>query len=204
MKLYYKAGACSLASHIILTELNIPFEVEAVDTDAGRTASGKDFSQINPKGYVPVLELDGSQHLTEGAAILQHLADSHPTHGLAPSAGSLERARLNEQLVFTSSELHKAFSPYFKAKKPEGEALQQVEANLANRLGMLEEQLSKTDSYLFGETFTIADAYTFVVANWANFIGVSLDAWPAIKAYLARVAARPSVQAAMRAEGLVA
>lgn len=204
MKLYYKPGACSLASHVILTELDVPFETEAVDTEAGRTATGQDFAQINPKGYVPVLTLDGGQHLTEGAAILQHLADSNPASNLAPSAGSIERARLNEWLVFTSSELHKAFSPFFRAIKPEGAALDAAMTTLTQKLDLLEAQLQGKDSYLTGETFTIADAYLFVVVNWANFIGVPLDQWPAIKAYAGRVAARPSVQTALRAEGLVA
>lgn len=202
MKLYYSPGACSLASHIALSEIGKAFEVEKVDLKTKQTETGADFSKINPKGYVPAVKLASGETLTEGAAILQHLADTNPAAGLAPVAGTLERARINELLTFISSELHKTFSPLFNPT-----SLDEVKTNartyLDKRLQTIETQLGDGRAYLTGETFSIADAYLFTIVNWTNFVGMSLDAFPKLKAYQARVSARPAVQAAMRTEGLL-
>lgn len=202
MKLYYKPGACSLASHIVLRETGADFEIEKVDTAAQKTASGADFGAINPKGYVPALRLDDGAVLTEGAALLQYLADRAPEAGLAPAAGSFERVRLQEHLTFVSSELHKAFSPLFGDGLSD-EARQAAVAKVARRLDNIEALLADGRAFLMGDDFTVADAYLFVVANWANFTGIDLGRWPNVEAFVARVAARPAVQAAMVAEGLI-
>ncbi|MEH6633308.1 MAG: glutathione transferase GstA [Halopseudomonas aestusnigri] len=202
VKLYYKAGACSLASHIVLHELGNDFEIEQVDTAAQQTASGEDFSLVNPNGYVPALKLADGEILTEGAAILQYLADQKPELGLAPAGGSLERARLQEHLNFISSELHKAFGPFFTGKA-EGDARAAVEENVAKKLAHFEKILADGRNYLLGDTFTVADAYLFVVTNWSNFVGVSLDKVPNLAAFVGRVAAREKTQAALGAEGLL-
>lgn len=203
MKLYYKPGACSLASHIALTEAGADFAIEKVDTDAGRTASGADFRAINPKGYVPALELSDGQVVTEGAAILQFIADRHPATGLAPAAGSFERTRVQEHLNFIASELHKAFGPFFSGKTLEGDARDAAVAGVLKRMAHMDKILSDGRSYLTGDTFTVADSYLFVVANWANFVSIDLAAVPHLKAFVARVAARPATVTAMRAEGLM-
>lgn len=203
MKLYYKPGACSLASHIVLREVDETFELEKVDTAAGKTESGDDFAAINPKGYVPSLRLDGDAVLTEGAAILQYIADQHPAAELAPKAGTLERARLQEHLNYVASELHKAFSPFFSANPPSGEARQAVEANLARKMDHFEAVLSDGRAYLLGDKFSVADAYLFVVASWSRPTGIDLDRWPNLAAFVGRVAARDAAQDALRAEGLI-
>lgn len=203
MKLYYKPGACSLASHIVLHEIGAEFEIERVDTDAQRTESGAEFGGINPNGYVPVLDLDNGERLSEGAAILQHLADANPEAGLAPKAGTLERTRLIEYLNFTASELHKAFSPFFSSTPPEGEARAAAEAKLAKRLDHLERLLSDGRDYLVGGRFSVADSYAFVVSSWAKPVGIGLERWPNVAAFVERVGQRPAVARAMRAEGLL-
>lgn len=203
MKLYYSPGACSLASHIALKEIGVAHDIEKVDTKAKKTEKGADFWAINPKGYVPAIELAPGQVLTEGAAILQHLADSNPGSKLAPAAGTLERARLNEWLTFISSEFHKAFGPLFYPNSTD-DAKAAARTNVEKRLGFLDKTLSDGRAYLTGTTFTVADAYAFVVANWTNFVGISLDAYPHVKAYQARVGGRPAVQSALKAEGLIA
>lgn len=203
MRLYFKPGACSLSARITLTELGLPFEAVKVDTAAGKTETGGDYRVINPRGYVPALEVAPGTVITENPAILQYLADSHPAAHLAPPSGTLERARLQEWLNFTASELHKAFSPYFGGRTLEGAEKERVEAKLVRRIGDVAQALSDGRSFILGESFTVADAYLFVVLNWTNFIGVSLDRWPVVASYAARVAARPSVRAAMLAEGLI-
>lgn len=202
MKLYIKPGACSMASHIVLTEIGGDFTVEMVDTVAGKTASGKNYREINPKGKVPALEVDG-EILTEGPAILQLLGDRAANDRLAPAGGTLARARVNEVLNFTGTELHIAFGPLFNAASTDAqkEAARQA---VAGKLGWLEDKLADGRSYLTGADFTIADAYAFVATNWANFTGISLARWPHIEAFMARVADRRSVQAVLKAEGLAA
>ena len=202
MKLYYKPGACPLASHIALYETGVAFEIEAVDTDADRTASGEDFRTINPNGYVPALRLADGAVLTEGAAVLQLIADRHPAAGLAPAAGSFERARLHEALNWISAELHKAFGPLFRASATEDEkAVARIA--VAKKFDRVETQFSDGRSWMVGNTFTVADAYLFAVANWANFTEIDLSRWPNLAALVDRVAARPSAQKAMKAEGLI-
>lgn len=200
MKLYYSPGACSMASHIVLTEIGQPFEVERVDKTTKKTASGGDFLAINPKGKVPVLAHEG-EVLTEGPAILQFVADAAGGGTLAPEAGSLARARVNEALTYVSSELHPAFSPLFNPTATEA-AKATAKTNAQQKFDWLEARLADGRAYLTGADFTIADAYAFVVANWANFTGISLDGWPKLKAFVARVAARPATQATLKAEGL--
>lgn len=200
MKLYFLPGACSLSPHIILREAAIPFELEKVDRATKRTASGEDYLQVNPRGYVPALKLGDGQVLTEGPAIVQYLADQKPESGLAPKAGTMERYRLMEWLNFTTSELHKQFSPLFNPKITPDWKQNQLEL-LAKRFDYVEANL-KGKSFIMGERFTVADAYLFTVLSWSNYQKIDLSKWPNIKDYLARVAARPAVKDAMRAEGL--
>ncbi len=201
MKLYYSPGACSLASHIALHETGLPFEIDQLVKTTRMTASGEDFMQLNPKGYVPTIKLDDGSILTEGAAVLQYIADRKPGSGLAPEAGTMARYRLQEWLTFISSELHKSFSPLFGKDTPEATKTNSRN-NLSRRFGHVEAQLAN-QPYLMGEQFTVADAYLFVVANWSNFIGFDLGPFPKLREYLTRVSARPAVQAAMKAEGLI-
>lgn len=199
MKLYYKPGACSLASHIVLRELGVDFTLESVDTDAQRTESGIDYSTINPKGYVPALD-SGHAVLTEGAVILQYLAEST---ALLPDAGTIERARVQEHLNYTASELHRAFGPFFKANATEAQRTQAREA-IKRHFTYLETRLADERPYLVGDTFTVADAYLFVVSGWAPVADVDLKDWPLLNGLWNRVMARPTTRAAMTAEGLMA
>ncbi|MBB3965222.1 glutathione transferase GstA [Rhizobium metallidurans] len=202
MKLFYAPGACSMASHIVLHEIGKPFEIEKVSTKTKVTENGGDFWAINPKGAVPALQLDGGEVLTEGPAILQYVADSNGATELSPPTGTLARARVQEMLSFVGSELHKSFIPLFQPGKTDAEKDATREA-LQKKFAWLESLLADGRAYLTGPTFTVADAYAFVVTNWSNLTGVSLDALPKLKDYMARVAARPSVQATMKAEGLI-
>jgi glutathione S-transferase len=202
MKLFYKPGACSLASHIALNEINAPFELVAVDTVAGLTNGGGDYLKINPKGYVPALQLDDDNILTEGPAILQFLADEHPSAHLIPAIGTMDRTRMLEQLTFVSSELHKAFGPLFQDTSSEAEQAKAREA-VGRKFDIVETVLSDGRQTLVDGQFTIADAYLFVVANWANFTGIDLLQWPQLAGFVARVAQRPAVQKALSAEGLL-
>ncbi|MFN6952511.1 MAG: glutathione transferase GstA [Albidovulum sp.] len=201
MKLYYSPGACSMASHIVLNEIGRPFTIERVDTTSKRTETGKDFLAINPKGKVPALAIDG-EILTEGPAILQFVVDAAGAETLAPKSGTLARARVNEILTYINSELHPAFGPLFNPAADEATKAA-ARRTVASRLGWLEARLADGRTYLTGANFTIADAYAFVVTNWANFTGIALDAWPKLRDYMARVAARPATQATMQAEGLI-
>jgi glutathione S-transferase len=201
MKLYYSPGACSLASHIALYETGLPFEIDKFNVSTKTTASGEDFLKINPKGYVPTIKLNDGNILTEGAAILQYIADQNPDSGLAPKAGTIERYRLQEWLTYIGTEIHKSFSPLFN-KDAAVEVKSYARDLLAKRLGYVESQLA-TNPYLMGNSFTVADAYMFVVLNWSNHVGFDLAQFPGIQEYLARIVVRPSVQAAMKAEGLI-
>ncbi|WP_282052914.1 glutathione transferase GstA [Phaeobacter inhibens] len=202
MKLYYKPGACPLASHIALQETGRLFEIEAVDTAAGRTEGGADYLAINPKGYVPALRLEDGSILTEGPAILQYIADSHPEAGLAPAAGTFARARMQEQLNWIGTELHKAFGPLFREGTSEA-GQDEARVAVAGKFDLIETQLEDGREWLVADQFSVADAYLFVVSNWANFTGIDLARWPYLAAFVSRTAARPSAQAAMRAEGLI-
>jgi glutathione S-transferase len=201
MELYYSAGACSLAPHIICREAGLPIELVAVDLATKKTSAGADYLAINAKGYVPALRLDDGQVLTEVATVVQFLADYRADAGLAPPLGTFERYRLMELLTFVSSELHKGFAPLWDPKISE-ETKALVKAKLATRFDFLEKQLQGRD-YLMGAKFSAADAYAFVVLNWANTARVDLSSYPNIRAFMARVAARPKVKEALRAEGLL-
>jgi glutathione S-transferase len=200
MKLYYSPGACSLSPHIVLRETGARFELEKVDFGSKKTASGADFTKVNPKGYVPALALDDGAVLTEGPAIVQYLADQAPKAGLLPAAGTLARARVQEWLNFITSELHKAFGPLFSDSTP-ADYKEQLKQRIAGRFDFLEKHLAG-NAFLMGKDFTVADPYCFTVVGWNKYVGIDLDRWPALKAYQGRVAARPSVQAALKAEGL--
>ena len=200
MKLFLKPGACSLSPHIVLRELGLPFETERVDTKAQKTASGKDFRTLNAKGYVPTLQLDDGQVLTEGAVIVQYLADREPAAQLAPAPGTMERYRLQEWLNYIASELHKSYSPLFRAAEEQRPPLRDA---LAAKLAYVASQLGER-RFLLGDRFTVADAYLFTVLRWNPNVGIDLARWPALKAYMERVQARPAVQAALEAEGLPA
>jgi glutathione S-transferase len=201
MKLYYSPGACSLAPHIILRETKANFALEKTDIRTKKTERGSDFLTINPKGYVPVLELDDGYNLTEGVAIQEYLADHAPEAKLAPPPGSRERLKLKELLLFLTTEIHKTFSPLFAPTTPEDYKRLSRE-RIGTRFDLLEQRLSDGRAYLTGADFTIADAYFFTLANWAQFVGIDLAKWPHIGRFMQRVAARPAVQAALEAEGL--
>lgn len=200
-KLYYSPGTCSLSPHIVLREAGLPFELVLASTKTKKLADGTDYNTVNSKGYVPLLELDDGQRLSEGPVIVQYVADQAPASQLAPSAGTMARYRLMEWLNFTSSELHKGFSPLFNPAMPE-EAKALARAKLVERLTWVDAQLAGK-SYLMGDTFTVADAYLFTVTGWAKYVGVDISGLAHLGAYMGRVAARPAVQAAMKAEGLI-
>lgn len=201
MKLYYSPGACSLASHIVLRESGLAFEPVLASTKTHQLADGTDYYTINPKGYVPLLELDSGERLSEGPAIVQYIADQVPDKLLAPPAGTMARYRLQEWLNFISSELHKGFGAVFNPAMPEeGKAV--MRARVGQRLKWVDTQLDGK-TYLMGDAFSVADAYLFTVANWAQHTGVDISGLKHLGAFQARVAARPAVQAAMQAEGLL-
>ena len=200
MKLYYAPGACSLSPHIVARELGLPIELKKVNNKDKTVEGGGDYWKVNGRGYVPALELDNGQTLTEGPAIVQYLADLRPEAGLAPKAGSFERYRLQEWLNFLTSEIHKSFSPLFKPNTPE-EYKKIAKENLAGRFDWLDKQLAGKE-YLMG-AFSVADAYLFVLLNWTGFQNIDLKRWPNLAAFHARVGARPKVQEALQAEGLL-
>ena len=200
MKLYFSPGACSLSPHIVLLEAGLNFSAERVDLREKKTASGEDFRAINPKGYVPALALDDGTVLTEGAAIVQYLADLAPAAGLLPPVGDAARYKVIAWLSFISSELHKNYSPLFNPATPE-EFKAVVREKLVSRYKWVDEQLAGKD-YFTGEHFSVVDAYLFTVTNWAKPTGVDLSAYANVTAFMARVAARPAVQEALKAEGL--
>jgi glutathione S-transferase len=201
MKLYYSPGACSLSPHIVAREAGLPIELQKVNTKDKTMEGGGDFWKINPRGYVPVLELDDGEILTEGPAIVQYLADQKPEASLAPKAGTFARYRLQEWLNFLTSEVHKQFSPLFKPNTPE-EYKAIAKQNLATRFDWLDQQLAGRD-YLMGKQFSVADAYAFVLLGWTKPTQIDLAKWPNLTAFHKRVGARPKVKQAMQAEGLL-
>jgi len=200
VKLFYSPGACSLSPHIVLREAGLPFELERVDTRSGKTERGRDYRTVNPKGYVPAIELDRGEVLTEGPAIVQYLADQKPALKLAPPPGTFERYRLQEWLNYITSELHKSLGGLFNPKMP-AEFRQATKEALRANFEYLSRQLDSR-SFLMGETFTVADAYLFVVLSWTGHLEVDLAPYPPLRAFQARVLSRPAVQAALKAEGL--
>lgn len=200
MKLYYSPGACSLAAHIVMREAGIEAQLIRVDLATRTTADGANFSTINPRGYVPVLELPSGEHLSESAAILQYLADVAPQAALAPATPGMERYRLQEWLSYCASELLKTIGPLFNPTLHEG-TRQAFVQRLIGRLGWADAQIRARD-FVLGERFSVADAYLFAVLGMLRVVGLNLADWPALAAHSARVASRPAVQAALRAEGL--
>ena len=200
MKLYYSPGACSLSPHIALREAGLAFEPVMASTKTHQLNDGTDYYGINPLGYVPMLELDDGTRLTEGPAIVQYIADQAPTKNLAPANGTMQRYRMQSWLTFVGMELHKGFGPLFNTATPE-EVKTSTKERLVKRLAWLEGQL-EGKQYLMGEQFSVADGYLFTVTNWAQHLNVDLSPFPNLLAYRARVAARPAVQEAMKAEGL--
>src|SRR5215471_12926977 len=196
MKLYYTPGACSLSPHIVLREAELKFDLERVDLAAKKLSEGgSDYLQVNPKGQVPVLQLDDGDRLTEGPAIVQYIADQKPESRLAPPNGTRPRYHLQEWLNFVTSDLHKVFAPLFRPTTPE-EFVKITKDALANKFAYLDRHLSKNK-------FTVADAYCFVIVGWSKYKDIDVGRWPNLKAYMDRVAARPKVQEAMKAEGLI-
>ena len=201
MKLYYSPGACSLSPHIVLREAGLAFEPVLASTKTHKLQDGTDYYGINPKGYVPLLELDNGERLTEGPAIVQYIADQAPAKKLAPAAGTMARYRLQEWLNFITSELHKSFSPQFNPAMPE-EAKALYRTRLGDRFKWVDGQLAGKN-YLMGQDFSVADAYLFVVDGWGKHVGVDISGLANLGAFMARVGARPAVQEALKAEGLL-
>jgi glutathione S-transferase len=198
MKLYLAPHACSLAVDIVARELQIPLELEWVDVRAKRLRDGSDYYRINPKGQVPTLRLSDDQFLTEGSVIVQYLADGRPESRLLPPANTLERYRVLEWLSFIGAELHKGFTPLFRANTPE--AYRQIARdNLSRRLLWLNDQLADRE-YLTGPDFTVADAYCYTIVMWTKLHEIDTSPWPHLVAYLGRIGARASVKAAQQAE----
>ncbi len=194
MKLYYAPHTCSLSPLIVLKELDLPHQLIKVNNQSKRTSDGRDFRDINPKGYVAALALDNGELLTEGPAILQYLADLKLQAQLAPPPGSWARVRLQEMLNFITSEIHAGVAPLFNRELPQN----YFRERLQRRMATLETALSAHD-YLTGANFTVADAYLYTVVGWFNFFAIDLQQWPAVAAWEKRIAARPSVRAAMAA-----
>jgi glutathione S-transferase len=201
MKLYYSAGACSLSPHIALEEAGLVYEAISAPTKTHQLPDGSDYYKINPLGYVPLLVLDDGSQLREGPAIVQYIADQVPEKNLAPANGSYARYKLQEWLNFIGTELHKGFSPLFNPATP-ADYKPMVIARLGERLKFTDGELAGKQ-YLMGETFTVADGYLFTVTNWAQYVGVDLSSYANLLAFRTRVAARPAVIAAMKAEGLL-
>jgi glutathione S-transferase len=202
MKLYYSPGACSLAPHIALREAERTFVLERVDLRTHRTVAGVDYYTINPKGYVPALQLDGGGLvLTENAAILQYIGDLAPERGLVPPNGTFARHHLQEWLSFISGEIHKQFGPLFQPDTPPITE-ERLRAKLGDRYGYLNDVLVDRGC-LMGETFTVADAYLYTLLRWSERFGLDLQIWPNLDDYFQRITPRPAVQAALGAEGLL-
>jgi len=201
MKLYYSPGACSLSPHIVLQETGLAYQAVLASTKTKKLQDGTDYYAINSKGYVPTLELDDGTRLTEGPAIVQYLADQVPEKKLAPAAGTMPRYRLQEWLNFITSELHKGIGGLFNPAMPE-EAKALMREKATSRLKWVDEQLEGKD-YTMGSAFSVADAYLFVVTNWTGHLGIDISSMKNLSAFMERMKARPAVQAAMKAEGLL-
>lgn len=201
MKLYFSPGACSLSPHIVLHEAGLAFEPVLANLKTHTLADNTDYYGISPKGYVPLLELASGERLSEGPAIIQYIADQVPAKNLAPANGTMARYRLQEWLNFTTSELHKGMGVLFNPAMPEeGKAVYRT--RLAGRFKWVNEQL-EGKQYLMGDAFSVADAYLFTVTNWTQHVGIDISSLNHLGAFMARMAARPAVQAAMKAEGLI-
>jgi glutathione S-transferase len=200
MKLYFSPGACSLAVHIALREAGLPFDLEQVDLKEKKTKSGADYWVVNGKGSVPALALDDGKVTTEVAVLLQYVADSAPAKTLAPAVGTPERLKLLEWLNYVATEIHKGVSPLFNPKAP-GEWREVVRGLVTARFNFLDKNLAGK-THLLGNAYSVADGYLFTILRWAIFHKFDLASWPNLKAFFDRVAARPAVQAALKAEGI--
>lgn len=200
MKLYYSPGVCSLSPHIALREAGADFSLARVDIATKKLEDGSSYLTVNPNGYVPALQLDDGSFLTEGPAIVQYIADLYPDSGIAPKAGTLDRARLAQWLNFLATELHKSFTPLFRGAT--GDWRESALSTINARFDQLNEHLGKHD-YLLNDRFSVADGYLFVILGWTKPTKIDLARWPALQAFVARIAARPKVQDALRAEGLL-
>jgi len=201
MKLYYSPGACSLSPHIVLLEAGLAFEPVLASTKTHKLQDGTDYYTINPKGYVPLLELDSGERLSEGPAIVQYIADQVPAKNLAPAAGTMARYRVQEWLNFITSELHKGIGGMFNPAMPE-EAKVLMRAKALDRLKYVDAQL-EGKHYLMGDAFTVPDAYLFTVTRWTQYVGVDISALKNLGAFMTRMEARPAVHEALEAEGLL-
>ncbi len=201
MKLYYAPGACSMAPHIILNELGKKFTIEKIDMGTKKTEGGKDFNKINAKSYVPTLEIKKDEVLTEVSTILQYLADKAKATKILPKAGTMARYRSMETLNFIASELHKGIGGLFNKAMPE-EGRKVIIERVSKRFDYVDGLLAKT-KFIGGKTFSVSDAYAFTVIGWCKWVGIDITKWKNISRYMEMMAARPSVQAAMKAEGLL-
>jgi glutathione S-transferase len=203
MKLYYSPGACSLAPHIVAREAGVPVDLQKVDLATHKLADGADYYGVNPRGYVPALRFkDGEPVLTEANIVVQYLADQMPDAGLMPKAGTPERYRAQQWLAFIATELHKNFSWLWNKDLP-AETRTAVKDKLNKRFTELDSHF-KSNDFLLGKSFSAADAYAFTIINWVNFLGLNLKSFPNLQAFMDRIAARPKVQEALKAEGLLA
>lgn len=199
MKLFISPGACSLSPHIVLQETGLDFEVEKVNLKTKLTETGANFTEINPKGYVPALLLDSGELLTEGPAVVQYLADLVPEKNLAPANGSMARYELQAWLNYIGTELHKSFVPFFHHGSDDWKAV--GKENLETRYTYVNQHLADK-AYLMGEQFSVADAYLFTITRWLRVSKLDLAAWPHLAAFQKRTAERPAVQIVLKAEGL--
>jgi glutathione S-transferase len=201
MKLYYSPGACSLSPHIVLLEAGLAHTLVKIDTKTKKTETGADYLAVNSKGAVPALQLDDGRVLTEGPAVVQYLADLKPESGLAPRAGTFERYQLMEILNYLTSEVHKTYGPLFNPAST-AEAKETAVTNLGKKFDWLSGFLGNKP-FLLGHTFTVADAYLFTLLNWTGFLKIDLAKWPTLADYQSRIAKRPKVVEALKAEGLI-
>jgi glutathione S-transferase len=202
LKLYYVPGACSMVPHIVAKECNLPIELIRVDLRAHTTSDGADFLAINPKGTVPLLELDSGHHLSEGPIIVQYLADLAGNTALMPEPRSMSRYRVMEWQNYITSDVHQSFAPLFDMPDVPAPTKALFIERLRRHFSAIDQRLA-TQRFLVGDHFSAADAYLFVVANWSRHVGLDLSPHAHLQEFLGRVAQRPSVIAAMHEEGLI-
>ncbi|WP_170479986.1 glutathione transferase GstA [Ruegeria arenilitoris] len=202
MELFYTPGVCSLSPHIVLREVGAEFDLTQVNLAEKTTDKGGDYKEVNPRGYVPALRVSTGDVITEGSAIIQYLADQFPESGLAPAAGTIERAKLHSALNFVAAEVHKSFAPLFDASSTD-ELKEAAQKKVVSRFDMAEDMFKDGREYLMGSKFSIVDAYLFTVSTWLQMVGIDINQWPNVSKFADRIRNRPSVQAAMKAEGLI-
>ena len=201
MKLYYAPGACSLAVHIVLRETGARFDAVKVDLAKHTLPDGSSYFDVSPRGYVPLMQLDDGSRHTEAASLLQYLADLAPGRPLIGEPGTARRLAVVEWLTFVSTELHKTFSPWLWHKETAESTKKAAKDKLALRFAELDRVLA-TREFLAGD-YSVADAYAFTIVNWSHFTGIGLKPYPSLAAFQDRIAARPAVAAALRAEGVL-